>query len=127
MLLIWLYALAIAVLIGAAFNAAVRELWPHEEQRSLRERLGAWVGERRRTRTERRERPAGWDDPFDDYGSGADDDDLGLAGLRDAARGPAHPDLRGGAHALAPQAVPGAPPGPGQQEEQAGHRVDVER
>ena len=33
-LLIWLYALAIAVLIGAAVNAAVRELWPHEEQRA---------------------------------------------------------------------------------------------
>ena len=27
-LLIWLYALAIAVLIGAAVNAAIRELWP---------------------------------------------------------------------------------------------------
>ncbi len=79
-LLIWLYALAIAVLIGAAFNAAVRELWPHEEQRSLRQRLVAWVSERRRTRTERGERPAGWDDPFDDYGTGAEDDDLGLAG-----------------------------------------------
>lgn len=30
-LLIWLYALAIAVLIGAAFNAAIRNLWPAEE------------------------------------------------------------------------------------------------
>jgi membrane protein len=30
-LLIWLYALAIAVLIGAALNAAIRNLWPAEE------------------------------------------------------------------------------------------------
>ena len=107
-LLIWLYALAIAVLIGAAFNAAVRELWPHEEQRSLHERFGAWVGERRRTRTERRVRPAGWDDPFDGYGAGTDDDDLGLAGLRDAARGPLTP-ISGAGRNAAPQAVPGAP------------------
>ena len=28
MLLIWLYVLAIAVLIGAALNAAVESLWP---------------------------------------------------------------------------------------------------
>ena len=125
-LLIWLYALALAVLIGAAFNAAVRELWPHEEQRSLRERFRAWVGELRRSRTERRVRPAGWDDPFDDYGSGADDDDLGLAGLRDAARGPLTP-ISGAGRNAAPRAVPGAPPGPGQQEAEAGHRVDAER
>ena len=38
-LLIWLYALAIAVLIGAALNAAIRELWPVEERLSLRARL----------------------------------------------------------------------------------------
>lgn len=37
-LLIWLYALAIAVLIGAAFNAAVRVMWPTEDERGLRER-----------------------------------------------------------------------------------------
>jgi len=125
-LLIWLYTLAIAVLIGAAFNAAVRELWPHEEQRSLHERFGAWVAELRRTRTERRVRPAGWDDPFDDYGSGPDDDDLGLAGLRDAARGPLTP-ISGAGRNAAPQAVPGAPGGPDRQEAQAGHRVDAER
>ena len=125
-LLIWLYALAIAVLIGAAFNAAVRELWPHEEQRSLHERFRAWVGERRRTRTERRARPAGWDDPFDDYGAGADDDDLGLAGLRDAARGPLTP-ISGAGRNAAPPAVPGVPRGPGQHEVEEGHRVDAER
>ena len=69
-LLIWLYALAIAVLIGAAVNAAIRELWPAEEQRSLHERLVAWARRLRRRRTEGRERPAGWDDPFDGYGPG---------------------------------------------------------
>ena len=36
MLLIWLYFLAIAVLIGAALNAAMRELWPVEERLSSR-------------------------------------------------------------------------------------------
>jgi membrane protein len=125
-LLIWLYALAIAVLIGAAFNAAVRELWPHEEQRSLHERFGAWVGELRRTRTGHRARPPGWDDPFDDYGSGADDDDLGIAGLRDAARGPLTP-ISGAGRNAAPQAVPGTPRAPGQHEAPADHRVDAER
>jgi membrane protein len=114
------------VLIGAAFNAAVRELWPHEEQRSLRQRLVAWVSERRRTRTERGERPAGWDDPFDDYGTGTEGDDLGLAGLRDAARGPLTP-ISGAGRSAAPRAVPGAPRGPDQQDEQVGQRVDVER
>ena len=53
MLLIWLYALAIAVLIGAAFNAAIRELWPAEEHRSLRRRLWTALRERRRTRAHR--------------------------------------------------------------------------
>ncbi len=47
-LLIWLYTLAIAVLIGAAANASIRELYPHEEQRALHERFGAWLGELRR-------------------------------------------------------------------------------
>jgi membrane protein len=45
-LLIFLYFLAIAVLIGAALNAAVRHLWPVEEQPSLRARTVAWVKER---------------------------------------------------------------------------------
>ena len=57
-LLIWLYALAIAVLIGAAFNAAVRELWPHEEQRSLRERF-ARLGRRAAPHAHRAPGPAG--------------------------------------------------------------------
>ena len=125
-LLIWLYALAIAVLIGAAFNAAVRELWPHEEQRSLHERFGAWVGERRRTRTgePRRGRPAGTT-PSTTTVPGQDDDDLGLAGLRDAARGPLTP-ISGAGRNAAPQAVR-APLRPRPARGQAGHRVDAER
>ena len=86
-LLIWLYALAIAVLIGAAFNASIRELWPAEEHRSLRRRLWMSLRERRRTRTDRTR----WGDPFDGYGPGATTGDLGLSGLRDAARGPLTP------------------------------------
>ncbi|WP_235529100.1 MULTISPECIES: YihY/virulence factor BrkB family protein [unclassified Phycicoccus] len=42
-LLIFLYALAIAVLIGAALNAAIRTLWPVEERLSLRARVVEWV------------------------------------------------------------------------------------
>jgi membrane protein len=110
-LLIWLYTLAIAVLIGAAANAAIRELYPHEEQRSLHERFGAWFGELRRHRAERRERPAGWDDPFDGYGSADDGDDLGLSGLREAARGPLTP-MSGAGRSTQPDAVPGTGPGP---------------
>ncbi len=116
-LLIWLYALAIAVLIGAAFNGAVRELWPHEEQRSLRARLAAWVSELRRRRTVREERPVGWDDPFDGYGTAAGDD-LGLSGLREAARGPLTPMSGAG------RSTPAPPPG---HPVDAGRRVDAER
>jgi membrane protein len=42
-LLIFLYALAIAVLIGAALNAAIRALWPVEERLSLRARAVEWL------------------------------------------------------------------------------------
>jgi len=132
-LLIWLYALAIAVLIGAAFNASVRELWPHEEQRSLRARLAAWVHAFRQQRTERRERPAGWDDPFDGYGSPDDTDDLGLAGLREAARGPLTP-MSGAGRSTPVDVVPGPPPGPAPRhapgtpprETDAARRVDAD-
>jgi membrane protein len=59
-LLIWLYALAIAVLIGAALNAAMRIYWPVEERLSARaqlvERIRARQTERIRARqTERRQ------------------------------------------------------------------------
>jgi membrane protein len=49
-LLIWLYALAIAVLIGAALNAAIRMLWPVEERLSLRAQLVASFKARRAAR-----------------------------------------------------------------------------
>ena len=117
-LLIWLYTLAIAVLIGAAANASVRELYPHEEQRALHERFAAWLAGLRQRRTEGRERPARWDDPFDGYGSADDHDDLGLSGLREAARGPLTP-MSGAGRPAAP--TPPAPP------VEAGHRVDADR
>ena len=55
--LIWLYFLAIAVLIGAALNAATRTLWPAPESASARARLVGWAREetvRRRQRTPQR-------------------------------------------------------------------------
>jgi len=129
-LLIWLYALAIAVLIGAAFNAAIRELWPAEEHRSLRRRLWTSLRERRRDRAHR----AGWGDPFDGYGPAGDTDDLGLSGLRDAARGPLTPISdagrprrgAGGAHGAqhAAPTDPGTDPGAGRRGDE---RVDAER
>jgi membrane protein len=120
-LLIWLYTLAIAVLIGAAANAAIRELYPHEEHRSLQQRFVDWVAERRRRRTEHREHPAAWDDPFDGYGP-ADTDDLGLAGLREAARGPLTPMSGAGrSSSAAPPPEAAAPP------VEAGSRADADR
>lgn len=87
-LLIWLYMLAIAVLIGAALNAAIRNLWPSTEERGLRERFAGWV------------RPAQPAATSDDGGehlgdgddtAGAPEDDLDLDGIRDAARRPLTP------------------------------------
>ena len=43
--LIWMYFLAIAVLIGAALNAAVDGLWPHPARVAAREEGGAHAGE----------------------------------------------------------------------------------
>lgn len=106
-LLIWLYMLAIAVLIGAALNAAIRNLWPSGEQRGLRERLAAFLlPQRAADRASRagggREQVAigaGPDDPgARGEGGGLDDgpeddpeDDLDLRGIRDAARRPLTP------------------------------------
>jgi membrane protein len=42
-LLIWLYFLAISVLIGAGLNAAVRHLYPSPDERGLRERILSWL------------------------------------------------------------------------------------
>ncbi len=46
-LLIWLYFLAIAVLIGAAFNAALRRLYPAKDYRGPVSRVGEWWEGRR--------------------------------------------------------------------------------
>ncbi|MFW5469723.1 YihY/virulence factor BrkB family protein [Knoellia sp. CPCC 206435] len=86
-LLIWLYMLAIAVLIGAALNAAIRNLWPSSEQRGLRERFAGWVRPARPASTTGRG-DAG--EEGDDSGS-APEDDLDLDGIRDAARRPLTP------------------------------------
>lgn len=43
--LVWLYFLAIAVLIGAALNASVDEMFPHAEREAARAAGGAYVGE----------------------------------------------------------------------------------
>ena len=91
-LLIWLYALAIAVLIGAALNAAVREIWPVPDERALHERLIDWTREawqRGSLRTPRSSRSPAWDDPFEGYGPAPDD--LSLGSLKEAARGPLTP------------------------------------
>ena len=61
MLLIFLYALAIAVLIGAALNAAIRVMWPVEDRLSLRAKGVAWARgwlKRRKAAGRSRERPA---------------------------------------------------------------------
>lgn len=46
-LLIWLYFLSIAVLIGAAFNAALRRLWPARDYRGPVSRVSEWWDGRR--------------------------------------------------------------------------------
>lgn len=53
-LLIWLYFLAIAVLIGAAFNAAIRRLWPARDYRGPVSRVHGWWEERRSEEDRRR-------------------------------------------------------------------------
>ncbi|WP_230209226.1 YihY/virulence factor BrkB family protein [Nostocoides sp. HKS02] len=91
-LLIWLYALAIAVLIGAALNAAIRTLWPVEERPSLRAQSvtwlkGRWAARRARGRGER------GSEPTPDRGLEALEGDLAasVSELRDEARKPLTP------------------------------------
>jgi membrane protein len=43
--LVWLYLLAIAVLIGAALNAVVDETWPHGERSAARQQAARRAGE----------------------------------------------------------------------------------
>lgn len=44
--LIWLYFLGIAVLIGAAFNASAARIWPVREQASMGDRARGWLDAR---------------------------------------------------------------------------------
>ncbi len=44
--LIWLYFLGIAVLIGAAFNASAAQIWPMREQPSIGDRARGWLDAR---------------------------------------------------------------------------------
>ncbi|WP_353950218.1 YihY/virulence factor BrkB family protein [Knoellia sp. S7-12] len=98
-LLIWLYMLAIAVLIGAALNAGIRNLWPSGEQRGLRERLAAFLRPPRAAERDAQEAAEGEQGQGDragdrnaEGGEGDDaDDDLDLRGIRDAARRPMTP------------------------------------
>ena len=56
--LIWLYFLALAILIGAALNAAARHLWSVQERMSSRARLALWLrGEAARRHPPAHERP----------------------------------------------------------------------
>lgn len=95
-LLIWLYALAIAVLIGAAFNAAVRVIWPLGEHHGAIERFKEALGGLGR----RRSSPVAARHTGGGSGSGEDDDEgagalaepvVDLAGIREAARAPMTP------------------------------------
>ncbi len=53
-LMIWLYFMAIAVLIGAALNAAIRRLWPASDYRGPVSRASEWWDARRTDESERR-------------------------------------------------------------------------
>ncbi|GAA4122866.1 hypothetical protein GCM10022415_27330 [Knoellia locipacati] len=94
-LLIWLYMLAIAVLIGAALNAGIRNLWPSEDQRSLRARVASWLrpqhgGAAAPASSTAAAGPGGVDDDVEPA-DGDVDDDLDLDGIRQAARRPLTP------------------------------------
>ena len=95
-LLIWLYTLAIAVLIGAALNAAVRHLWPVEERPSLRAKAVDWV----RNHVVRRRGPAVAAEPA---GAAREGDEVLTAAMDGARREAAKP--------LTPM-PPSAPEGP---------------
>jgi membrane protein len=95
-LLIFLYALAIAVLIGAALNAAIRTMWPVADRLSLRAqvvtRVRAWVSARRTgsrpVDVTSGKAPASLDGAREELTSS-------VKGLRDEARKPLTPMPRG--------------------------------
>ncbi|MGL5865371.1 MAG: YihY/virulence factor BrkB family protein [Dermatophilaceae bacterium] len=89
-LLIWLYFLAIAVLIGAAFNAATTKLWPSTEHRSAGARIRRRVAsrhERRRTVLPQAILP----DPFVGYGSVDGGAHVDFSALSEVAAAPLTP------------------------------------
>ncbi|MFX0539931.1 YihY/virulence factor BrkB family protein [Ornithinimicrobium sp. Y1847] len=71
-LMVYLYFLAFAVMVGASLNAAIRRLWPPPEYRGPRARASEWWEERRLSREQRRaeraarQRPATDDEEADD-------------------------------------------------------------
>ena len=95
-LLIFLYALAIAVLIGAALNAAIRGMWPLEDRLSLRAKfVGSVKGRvaRRKAASPPINAPVS-DDPL--HLDGARDElTSSVKGLREEARKPLTPMPRG--------------------------------
>jgi membrane protein len=145
-LLIWLYFLAIAILIGAALNAAVRLLWPVEERPSARAKAVSWLKQRlaaRRGTGELEGAPgaaaaSAAEGPGATGSGGADGAPAGVAGVAAAASrpltpAPEHPPrARRGrkgheAHGQGSQAPSsallssdGATTAPGQQEARAG-------
>ena len=94
-LLIFLYALAIAVLIGAALNAAIRTMWPVEDRLSLRakgvEWAKGWV--KRRKAADRPVDSAGASAGAATAGAAQADEELSTSvkALRDEARKPLTP------------------------------------
>ena len=99
-LLIFLYALAIAVLIGAALNAAIRTMWPVADRLSLRAQVVTWVKARvsaRRRASLPLNAPVSDDPPSLD---GARDElTSSVKGLREEARKPLTPMPRGSENA----------------------------
>ena len=127
-LLIWLYALAIAVLIGAAVQRrhprALAARGAAQPARAVR-RLGRRSCAARRT--ERRRAAGRLGRPVRRLRLRGDaDDDLGLAGLREAARGPLTP-MSGAGRSTPHRRRCRASPVPAAPQVEPGHRVDVER
>jgi membrane protein len=95
-LLIFLYALAIAVLIGAALNAAIRGMWPVEDRLSLRAQVVKWV-KAKRAKRKAAARPLNAPDDGDPRAPAGAVDELSssVKALRDEARKPLTPMPRG--------------------------------
>jgi membrane protein len=94
-LLIWLYFLAIAVLIGAALNAAIRKLWPVEERPSWRAQAVAWIRSRFSATRAGGGAPATADQAAEGSDGGDDEAEdaiaASIAGLQQEARKPLTP------------------------------------